>query len=220
VNRACIQGRLIALLCALAALLAARPAHAQTDARDPQRTAAIQAGIVINFLRYSTWPAGAFDDTEARKAPIVLTILGTSSLQPALTAAARGVTIDGRAIEVRRIEPPRPREGEPPRSDDQRAFLAAIRASHAVFIGESERDSFPHVLAALADAPVLTIAAFPEFAQRGGMLGLTLRARRVAFEANEHAIRRTPLRLSSRLLKLATIVVPETDRPANREDRP
>jgi hypothetical protein len=43
------------------------------------------------------------------------------------------------------------------------------------------------------------------------MLGLTLRARRVAFEANELAIKRTPLRLSSRLLKLATIVVPATD---------
>ncbi len=212
-NRASVQGRLIAVLCAIASLLAARPATAQPDPRESQRTAAIQAGMIINFLRYTTWPASAFIDKDGKRAPIILAIAGDSPLEPALATAAKGVTIDGRAIELRRLQPPRPRAGEDqPSRDDLRTFHEALRAAHAVFFGESERDSFPAALDALANAPALTIAAFPDFAHRGGMLGLTFRARRVAFEANEHTIRRSPLRLSSRLLKLATIVGPPADR--------
>jgi hypothetical protein len=162
---------------------------------------------VVNFLRYTTWPSGAFKDTEDRKAPIVVTLAGDTGLASALSDAVKGVTIGGREIELRQAQYPGPRQGEAAvRQEDVDAYHAALKNSHAVFFGRSEANRAVEAIRKLGNADVLTMSDLGGFAEAGGMLGLVVRDKRVAIDANEDALKATALKLSSRLLKLARIV--------------
>jgi len=60
----------------------------------------------------------------------------------------------------------------------------------------------------LSHLPILTVSDFDDFARVGGMIGLVETDRGIRFDINLTATRQTNLRLSSQLLKLATIVDP------------
>jgi hypothetical protein len=53
---------------------------------------------------------------------------------------------------------------------------------------------------------VLTVGDTDGFAQRGGAINFTLQARKVRFEINPAAAEQAGLKMSSQLLKLATLV--------------
>jgi hypothetical protein len=193
----------LVVLAAVVAMAAVRAASGQS--LDPERIAAVQSGMVVNFLRYTTWPESAFKDGET-KAAIVLTVVGESGLYDALVAATKGQAIGGRAIEVRRATHPSSRGDGPPRAEDLAAFHEKLKSSHAVFFGGSERERYKGVLEEIGKAAVLTISDIRGFAEAGGMLGLTIRERKVAFDANEEAIKAAALKVSSQVLRLARIV--------------
>ena len=183
--------------------------------REAARLAAIKAGMVVNFLRYTSWPASAFKDSGQRLAPIIITLAGDTGLAEALSDAVRDVRIDGREVEVRRVAFPLPHRGEAaPRQSDIDAYHATLADAHLVFFGHSEHTRFERALAALGPRDVLTVSDIQGFAPAGGMLELTIREKRVAFDANEEAVRATAVKLSSRLLKLARIVKPRSPAPA------
>jgi len=220
VNLGNCRGLLLIGLCGIAAVLAVCPASAQQGSREAEqreaaRVAAIKAGMVVNFLRYTTWPSGSFKDAEDRKAPIVVTLAGDTGFASALADAVRGVTIGGREIELRQVSYPTARRDETaPRQEDIDAYYASLRGSHAVFFGRSESTRVTESLRKLEGADVLTMSDLGGFAEAGGMLGMVVREKRVAIDANEDAVKATALKLSSRLLKLARIV----RSPAREED--
>lgn len=194
---------LLLLACSVS-LLPPRSAAAQS--MDPERAAAVKAGVVVNFLRYTTWPEEAFEKADS---PIVLTLVGESQIDAALAEAVEGLTIEGRRVELKRVAYPLPAEGETqPDAAALAAFHEALRASHADFFGESEAGRIDGLLEAVDGADVLTISEIDTFAEKGGMFRLTVRQRRIAFDANEKAIKETKLQVSSQVLKLARIVVP------------
>jgi hypothetical protein len=204
--------RILLALWAAFSFALAGVAHAQQGAaeerREAERVAAIKAGVVVNFLRYTTWPASSFKDSANSTAPLVLTLVGDDPMNAALTEAAQGQVVNGRTVEVRRISFPQPRRGEQsPRKEDVDAFYQSMRDSHAAFLGASERNRVADSVAKLAGEPVLTVSDIGDFAENGGMLGLAIRNKRVAFDANEEAIKATTLKVSSKLLKLARLVV-------------
>ena len=57
---------------------------------------------------------------------------------------------------------------------------------------------------------MLTVGDAPGFARDGGMLGLVQQGSRIVFDANPTAIRVSGLQVSSKVLKLARIVGPES----------
>lgn len=219
------QRVLVVALCVVTAALFVCPAAAQTgsgeaERREAARVAAIKAGMVVNFLRYTSWPASAFKDTEDRKAPIVLTLAGDTGLASALSDAVKGVKIDGREIELRQAQYPTPRQGEAVlRQEDVDAYHASLKNSHAVFFGKSEANRAVEALGKLGAADVLTMSDLGGFAEAGGMLALAVREKRVAIDANEDAVKATGLKLSSRLLKLAKIVTSAVERDERRRER-
>jgi len=211
VTRNPAQHVLLVVCCVLApALCAPTSAQPRTPgpgaAADPDRVAAVKAGMVVNFIRYTTWPDSAFQDGE-RAAPIVVAIIGESDITAALADAADGRVISGREIEIRRLRHPAA-DGDAP--DDAGAeleeFHRNLRESHLVYFGESERDRYAAVLGTLADAPVLTVSDIRGFAEGGGMLGLSIRDRRMSFDANEEAVKAAALKVSAQVLRLARIV--------------
>jgi hypothetical protein len=75
-----------------------------------------------------------------------------------------------------------------------------------VFVGRAEQGRFKTVLAKLARLPILTVSDIGDFAQTGGMIGLVEAEPGIRFAINLAVARQANLKLSSQLLKLATIV--------------
>ena len=62
------------------------------------------------------------------------------------------------------------------------------------------------ILDALKHRAVLTVSEAPQFVQRGGMIGLSVEAKRVRFTVNLEAAQEAGLSLNSELLRVAASV--------------
>ena len=74
------------------------------------------------------------------------------------------------------------------------------------FVSESEQRRLSPILAGLESHHVLSIGDMEGFAEQGGIIGLTKVDGKVRFAINVDAAQRAGLTISSKLLKLASIV--------------
>jgi hypothetical protein len=77
------------------------------------------------------------------------------------------------------------------------------------FLGAATPAVLESWLAALATEPTLTVGDTESFVDAGGMIGFVILDETVRFEINLPAVRIGRLQLSSRLLSLATRLLPE-----------
>lgn len=169
-------------LLGIAALLSAVSAEAQ--AREPRAANeyTVKAAILFNLLKFVEWPAGIFADGSE---PLTLCILGADPFGPVLDESARGRLVSGRAVLIRRIADTGP-------------------GCHALFIAASERKRLPIITDRLKTASVLTVSEDEGFTDHGGMIELNTNGERVHFTINTSATDRARLKISARLLALAT----------------
>jgi hypothetical protein len=203
--------RLTILAGLLLAFLAgpSRVGGAANAGRQPDENLApkVKAGMILNFVRYTEWPAEAFPTQDG---PLVVTILGDCPMTSHIVATFNNQRVHDRNVEVRRVQYPKPLNGESVVSADRhKEFTNQLRASHVLCICESERARLGTILKDLKVANVLTVSDIEDFASRGGMLGLTIRNGRVAFDANQKRIGETRLKVSSQLMRLARVVEPK-----------
>lgn len=166
-------------LCA-AALALAPGALAQRYDR-----AQVEAAYLLNFIRYTEWPAAALPPPEA---PIVVVVYRAPRTAEALDEiAAGGERIAGREIEVRTA------------ASEQR-LARELRGAHVLYVGA---DADAEAALALAGDMVLTVGAAEGFSRIGGMLCLVPQGNRVVFDANVGAIRAAGLSVSAKVLALA-----------------
>jgi len=192
------------ILLAIITLFGGPTESSREQSKDVERAATIKAGMVLNFIRYTDWPETTFANSDS---PIVLIVLGDSPITGQIEETVKDQKAHGRSIEIRRMAYPTPAAGEKVVSEKQlREFHEKLRASHVLFICESERDRVESMREALQASNVLTVSSIDSFAERGGMLGLAIRNDRVAFDANQKEIERTKLKVSSQLLRLARVV--------------
>jgi hypothetical protein len=164
--------------------------------------ATLKAAFVLNFARYTEWPASSFHDQGA----IEVRVLGDRRAAQALEdLAQRAAPIAGRRLAVRYVEP------ELDATPGWRRLIADLRSSQVLYIGGSlGAGQVPRLLAELAGTDVLTVGDVDGFAAAGGMLGLVIEQNRIAFDANPSAIAASRLRVSARVLKLARHLAGET----------
>lgn len=170
-------------------LLLALSAPAQTGDANPSSFAEteVKAAFVYNFAHFVRWPDGhnlrpgepfrycVFDDT----------------LAPLLAKAVAGETLDGHPLVVQR-------------QPDSRN----LQECHLIYFGEqSTIGPSPQVdvLKRLAGSAILTVSDHPGFAARGGMITLVRKRGRIHPVINTDAIERADLRISAKLLNLATL---------------
>jgi hypothetical protein len=190
------------LLCACAPVLASPAATvaAAERARVPNEVE-VEAAYLINFLRYTQWPASTFT---APNSPYVVTVVGSQQAAASVRAvAAAAVSVEGRPIEVRWLSQARGSREIPFDSPQDQDARAQLRASHLVFFHRSAGPVRAQVLSDLASSPVLTVSDSDDFTSQGGMLGLVRADRRIVFQANTTAIRGAGLLVSAKVLKLA-----------------
>lgn len=189
--------RRLALLLVLAAAL---PSPARAQGEDGASETSIKATYVLNFLRYTQWPAerAPQDDSDAFEVAVV----GSPQFASALRSISQQAAALGqRPVRVRRL-------GSGTLDGDR--LQRTIEESHAVFIAagvEADAD-VAQALARMSGAPVLTIGDGEGFAAIGGMLGLVNNGRRIVFDANPNAIRDSGLQVSAKVMKLARLIEP------------
>jgi hypothetical protein len=184
---AVLKPRRLAVALVLAATAAVR---AQSDAPPPTEYE-VKAAFLYNFARFVEWPAEAFRDAHA---PFVIAVLGRDPFGRALDQTVAGKSVLGRRIEVRRAD-----------------RLDGVRGAHIVFVSASERGHLSTILRAMNAPGVLVVGETDGFAQRGGAINFVLHGNKVRFEINPARAEQSRLRISSQLLKLATLVAGERD---------
>lgn len=148
----------------------------------------VKAAFIYNFIKYSTWPEGAFRNDEE---PIILTVLGKDPFGGILDATMKGKQLDGRAIRIVR-----------------HAVLPETLRSHVVFYS-GDATLRRGVLDLTKALPALTIGEHTGDALAGALVGFYLESDKVRFEVNIGRVKEVRLEISSELLKLARIVKSE-----------
>ncbi len=146
----------------------------------------VKGAFLFNFARYIEWPEGTF---AAPDSPIVFGILGDSAFFEAFRAGAQNKAAGNRGIEIREVE-----------------SLPEISDVQILFVGASRKADEGKVLAALDGAPVFTISDSEGFAEDGGIAHFFMREQSIRFTINQRAARESGLKISSKLLRFATLV--------------
>lgn len=168
----------LAFVWALVCALAAPAVQAQMVSE-----AAVKAGFVFNFIKFTQWPG------QREGAPIRLCAASAQPLDGQLSLL-HGRSVGSRPIDVR--------QGTP---------VADWRQCDVLFLGEDDADRLPVLPPRVARAPVLTLGDLPGFVEAGGMIGLRVEASRVRFDVNLNSAQQSGLVLNSQMLKLAAKVV-------------
>ncbi len=170
---------LVTAVCIVA--VGASPGYAQSD-----REYQIKAAFLYNFTKYVSWPAAKFANEDT---PLSFCVIGHDPFGPVLEETMNGKTFKGRAILINRLQ-----------------AIDDLKQCHLLFVSSSERDRVAQITSSASGAGVLTAGDMDRFTKQGGVINLTKRRNNVRFEINRSAADRAGLNISSRLLKLATIV--------------
>ena len=174
--------RLTSILLLLLFLNAGLKSTAQASS---SREYAIKAVFLYNFAKFVEWSPQAFEDSTS---PIIFCILGKDPFGVYLKPI-KSKTVKGKKIIIKYS----------PKIND-------MEKCHVLFVGKSEDKQLVRILARIRDWNVLTVSDMGNFAQRGGIIGLTKEKDEIRFEINIDASKRADLRINSRLLKLAKII--------------
>jgi hypothetical protein len=156
---------------------------------DAERYAQVKAGYILNLVRLTEWPESAFEDEDD---PINIYVVGADAMTGYLRSLIRDERVNGRRLVLHALE--------------ERQMEPSLGRAHLLYIGRTEQSRLGPLVSAASAHPVLTVSDIPGFADRGGMIGLTVRGGRVGLDANMHRIESSSVRISSRVLSLANLV--------------
>ena len=147
----------------------------------------LKAAFLYNFTKFVEWPSSSWLEPQS---PIVIGVFGGNPFGSFLEETVLERRINGRVLVVRTVT-----------SAEQ------ARATHLLFVSKAvSAEDLAQLQGAVAGLPVLTVGESPAFARQGGMITFELQEDRIRFEINAGAAQRSGLKLSSQLLKLATVV--------------
>lgn len=170
------------LLLALASAVVPRRAGAQVA--DTAGEYQVKSAFLYNFTKFVEWPTTAL----AASAPLSIAVIGESPMLLALGAVA-GKVVNGHRIDIRSY-----------------SHVRSADYCHIVFFAAGPRPQLVQQLTAVAAWPSLVVGESGGFARDGGTVNFVVVEGRVSFEVNLAAAERAGLQISSRLLRLATIV--------------
>jgi len=144
----------------------------------------LKAAFVYNFIKFVDWPSG-----ERRAGETFRVCLLGEGPATALFEDLNGQEALGRRLTVTALQSPQ-----------------EARSCQVLFVAASQTARLTEVIDALAGAPVLTIGDTDGYARRGVMINMFLENKRIRFDINAEAARTAGLRISAKLLKLASRV--------------
>jgi uncharacterized protein DUF4154 len=168
-----------------------------------------KANFLMNFAEFVEWPEGAFASASA---PIIVGVIGEDPFGAALDKM-RDKMVNGRKLEIKRFKGSLEFRGEetPGRRqadiiDRRNKKLQELKSCHILFVGSSEKRFLPSILKPLQNSCVLTVGDMDSFARLGGIINFVNLENKVHLEINLEAAERARLKISSKLLNLATVI--------------
>jgi hypothetical protein len=146
----------------------------------------IKAAFLYNFAKFIEWPASTFRNP---KQPIGICVFGRDPFGPALEEALYGKSIGSRSVFLARAHQ-----------------IPELAGCQVVFISAQESSHVTEILHSLRGHSTLLVGESEGFASSGGAIQFVLDQKRVRFAINPDAANRAGLKISSKLLALATIV--------------
>lgn len=147
----------------------------------------LKVAFIYNFAKFTTWPDTVFADSSA---PVVLCVVGKHELGDAFE------TVQGKAVGRRTVAV---------------KYLSSYRSKdqcHVVFVADSEKSKLAKIVTTGKETHALTVSDMEGFAEGGGIIRMVRGSDdKIRFEINAGAAEEAGLKLSSKLLKLATRLV-------------
>lgn len=150
----------------------------------------VKAALLYNFARFAEWPDDAFAQNTD---PMTLVVFGDEDLAPAFVQL-KGRKVHNRPLRVVCLDE-----------------AGAIDQCHILFLTRNQRDKWPQVRAALDGQSVLLVGEMNGFLPGGGIINMVKEGKKIRFEVNTANMRNHKMKISSRILKLATKIIDEGD---------
>lgn len=150
---------------------------------------AIKAAYLYNFTQFVQWPASAFvgADNSFR-----FCVAGENPFGAQLTPLSKR-HYDGRPIKLVHLSS----EGE-------------MQDCHLVYVSKAFNPCSSPILKHIRKRPVLTVSSLPDFAAHGGIIGFVTIDNKVRLQINPKAAQRANIKLSAKLLEVASVIKDET----------
>jgi hypothetical protein len=146
----------------------------------------VKLAFLFNFTKFVEWPADSYKSPDA---PLSICIVGHDPFTGDLEDDLRTRKAWGHPVEVLKRRP-----------------AETLSTCQMVFIPVTEKDQAGKIVRSLAGSSILTVSECEGFAAMGGVMNLTVEKSQVHFEVNRLAAARAHLKISAKLLSLATIV--------------
>ena len=178
--------RAIAAMAATLALAWLPALQAQPERGAAATATQLKAAFLYKFASYVEWPRKS---TPGPGAPLVIGVMDSEPLMHVLAEITVGRSINDHPIEIRRLEP-----------DD---LLGGVQI---LFIGGERTGDLAPLLQLARQQPILTVTEAKGAIADGSIINFTVERDRVRFEVSLPAAESSRLRLSSRLLAVASRV--------------
>jgi hypothetical protein len=160
-----------------------RPADALNEAGVEYRA---KLALIYNVAKFIEWPSGSYQDPSA---PLRICIVGTDPFSRDLEDELRTRMVGGHPVEINTL-----RLGD------------TIGAYQIVFIPLAAKGQAESIVKRLERSSTLTIGETEGFAMLGGIINLAVQGNRLHFEVNPSAAKRAGLKISAKVLDIATII--------------
>ena len=179
------MGRVFSCLIITCCLLWGAPPRARSQSDDDNEYQ-VKLAFLYNFAQFVYWPPETFRGPDA---PLTMCVAGHDPFRGEIEEGLHGRTVGGHPIEIRNLKT----------NDDP-------RGCHVIFVPAGDKKLSDRILAMVKGSSTLTVGETKGFAAMGGIINLTLSENKLRFEINLDAALQTRLKISSKLLALATVV--------------
>jgi hypothetical protein len=171
--------RLLLLLICLGGMTRARSQEGQASSYE------IKAVFLFNFTRFVEWPPKTFESDDQ---PFVIGILGENPFGKTLDEVVVNEKVDNHPIRIRYFDK-----------------AADVVNCHLLFVSSRGGNSFARIAGTLQNRHILTVSDRKNFCQQGGVIHLYIQDQKIKIEINTENARASDLRISSKLLMLASV---------------
>ena len=158
----------------------------------PSREYQIKAVFLFNFSQFIEWPQYSFANSQSA---FVIGILGEDPFGPYLEKTTENEKVNNHSITIQRYK-----------------SIDEIGSCHILFIHSNEADKMPQIISALKGRSVLLVGDTPTFIEQGGMVRFYTLNNKIHLQINPEASKAAGMSISSKLLRLAEIVVPKKNK--------
>lgn len=167
--------------------------HAQSSGEEYQ----VKGAFLFHFAQLVDWPQKSFENGDQS---LFLCIFEDEAHREELENTVEGKAVGTRVLHVKHIQ----------KAQD-------IQGCHILFLGKDESKHSSTLLAGLRNVPVLTVGETDNFSHAGGMIRFHLKENKIRFDINLDTADSAGLKISSRLLLLATHVTRGNEETGQRK---